>query len=72
MTMDVLGGAFPVFETNTHMEGLELIWDRLFGSTGHFPDTHISSLVKTKDRKAGINKRSIGNENDLQYLHDRV
>ncbi|XP_031551894.1 apolipophorins-like [Actinia tenebrosa] len=66
-SVDVLGGAFPVLEASTRTEGLELLWDKLFGPRGHFPDTHISDLVKTQPKK-----RSLDDLNELQYLHDMV
>ena len=74
VTLDLWGGAIPVVETSTRLEGLEIIWEKLFGDKGYFPDSHISGLIKIEksvNEVRKIQKRSIDNTADLENF-DRM
>lgn len=76
MTLDLWGGAIPVVETSTRLEGLEIIWEKLFGHKGYFPESHISGLMKTPEKSENeareIQKRSVDNVIDLETLDRKV
>ena len=76
VTLDLWGGAIPVVETSTRLEGLEIIWEKLFGHKGYFPDSHISGLMKTpvksENEAREIQKRSADNVIDLETLDRKV
>ena len=64
-------------ETSTRFEGLELIWEKLFGHKGYFPDNHILGLVKPPLKKSEndpreVGKRSADNLVDLETLDSKV
>ena len=78
VTVDVLGGSVPVLETSTRFEGLEILWEKLFGSEGYFPDNHIRGLVNTPEESSEENykknpvKRSSDNLIDIESLDQKV
>lgn len=77
MTLDLWGGAFPVVETSTRFEGLEIIWEKLFGHKGYFPDNHIRGLIDTPMMKKSENeneveKRYADNLVDMETLDSKV
>lgn len=65
-------------ETSTRFEGLEIIWEKLFGHKGYFPDNHIRGLVQTPMMKKSENdpreveKRNADNLVDLETLDSKV
>ena len=76
VTLDMWGGAFPVVETSTRLEGLEIIWEKLFGHKGYFPDNHIRGLVRTPEEQENaikkLEKRSTDNVLDFESLDNKV
>ena len=44
MTLDALGAAINLFETNLRTDGMELIFQKLFSPEGHFPNNNIMEL----------------------------
>ena len=76
VTLDLWGGAFPVLETNTRLEGLEIIWEKLFGHKGYFPDNHLRGLVRTPEEQENVirnlEKRSTDNLVDVETLDKKV
>lgn len=76
ITMDLWGGAFPVLETMARFEGLEIIWEKLFGPNGYFPDNHIQGLLKKPDPRENearkLRKRSTDNLIDVEELDKKV
>ena len=70
------GGAFPVVETSTRLEGLEIIWEKLFGHKVYFPDNHIRGLVRTPEEQENViknlEKRSTNNVLDFESLDNKV
>ena len=76
VTLDMWGGAFPVVETSTRLEGLEIIWEKLFGHKGYFPDNHIRGLVRTPEEQENViknlEKRSTDNVLDFESLDNKV
>ena len=76
VTLDMWGGAFPVVETSTRLEGLEIIWEKLFGHKGYFPDNHIRGLVRTPEEQENViknlEKRSTDNILDFESLDNKV
>lgn len=79
VTLDLWGGAFPVVETSTRFEGLEIIWEKLFGHKGFFPDNHILGLIrspaipeKSENEAREVQKRSADNLVDLETLDRKV
>jgi len=76
VTLDMWGGAFPVMETSTRFEGLEIIWEKLFGHKGYFPDNHIRGLLKTPEEQENearnIEKRNADNLVDVETLDKKV
>lgn len=76
VTLDLWGGAFPVLETSARFEGLEIIWEKLFGPQGFFPDNHIQGLVQTPEEQSNearnMQKRSIDNLVDVGDLQKKV
>ncbi|XP_068740726.1 uncharacterized protein [Montipora capricornis] len=51
VTLDLWGGAFPVLETNARFEGLEIIWEKLFGEKGYFPDNNIRGQFRPTEEQ---------------------
>ena len=77
VSFDLWGGAFPVLETNTRFEGLEIIWEKLFGDKGYFPDNRIQSLIptpeaQTNEVKMSLEKRSVDRLVDIEELQKKV
>ena len=78
MTLDLWGGAFPVVETSTRFEGLEIIWEKLFGHKGYFPDNHIRGLIdtpmptKSENDPREVEKRYADNLVDMDTLDSKV
>ena len=78
MTLDLWGGAFPVVETSTRFEGLEIIWEKLFGHKGYFPDNHIRGLIdipmmkKSDNDPREVEKRNADNLVDMETLDSKV
>jgi len=77
VSFDLWGGAFPVLETSTRFEGLEIIWEKLFGDKGFFPDNSIRSLVPTaeaqiNEAKMSLEKRSVDGLVDIEELQKKV
>ena len=76
VTLDMWGGAFPVVETSTRFEGLEILWEKLFGHKGYFPDNHIRGLVRTPEEQENearhFEKRNADNLIDEETLDRKV
>lgn len=77
VSFDLWGGAFPVLETSTRFEGLEIIWEKLFGDKGFFPDNGIRSLMstaeaQTNEAKMSLEKRSVDGLVDIEELQKKV
>ena len=77
MSFDLWGGAFPVLETSTRFEGLEIIWEKLFGDKGFFPDNRIWNLMptaeaQTNEAKMSLEKRSVDGLVDIEELQKKV
>ena len=65
-------------ETSTRFEGLEIIWEKLFGHKGYFPDNHIRGLIdtpmktKSENDPREVEKRNADNLVDMQTLDSKV
>lgn len=66
-------------ETNTRFEGLEIIWEKLFGHKGYFPDKNIMGLVRTPmmakksvNEVREVQKRNADNLVDYEILDKKV
>lgn len=65
-------------ETSTRFEGLEIIWEKLFGHKGYFPDNHIRGLIdtpmmeKSENDLREVEKRNADNLVDMETLDSKV
>lgn len=65
-------------ETSTRFEGLEIIWEKLFGHKGYFPDNHIRGLIdtpmmeKSENDLREVEKRNVDNLVDMETLDSKV
>ena len=65
-------------ETSTRFEGLEIIWEKLFGHKGYFPDNYIRGLIdtptptKSENDARKVEKRSADNLIDPETLDSKV
>lgn len=65
-------------EASTRFEGLEIIWEKLFGHKGYFPDNHIRGLIdtpmmtKSENDPREVEKRNADNLVDMQTLDSKV
>lgn len=65
-------------ETSTRFEGLEIIWEKLFGHKGYFPDNHIRGLIdtpimtKSENDPREVEKRNADDLVDMQTLDSKV
>lgn len=65
-------------ETSARFEGLEIIWEKLFGHKGYFPDNHIRGLIdtpmmeKSENDLREVEKRNADNLVDMETLDSKV
>ena len=65
-------------QTSTRFEGLEIIWEKLFGHKGYFPDNHIRGLIdlpmmkKSDNDLREVGKRDADNLVDMETLDSKV
>lgn len=71
MIFDLWGGVFLVVEISMCFEGLEIIWEKLFGYKGYFFDNYIWGFIdmlmmmKSENDFREVEKRNVDNLVDM-------